>query len=104
MPDILSLAGGAVPSEDAAIAALATGDGGLPVHKIIGFDAPILNQGDVPCCVGIATATGMEMIDARKTGHTPLSPLFSYFFSRPDPTSLDDIQPAQGLRSAIVHG
>jgi hypothetical protein len=62
------------------------------------FGAPE-NQNAVPCCVSVALTAAAEFI-----GAPPLSALFNYFKSRPDPAALDDVQIADAFRSARSAG
>jgi hypothetical protein len=71
--------------------------------------APVLpvpfvrDQGRVPCCVSIAVATCMEIIDAQSPGLRRLAPLFNYFVSR-NAESLDFVEPREALKQATKVG
>src|SRR5437868_2689388 len=71
----------------------------MPIQTI-SLHAPVLQQGDVPCCVSIAITTAMEMLN----GTPQLSPLFNFYVARADPTVLVDITIEEGLVAASNPG
>lgn len=62
------------------------------------------NQGEANCCVAVAVATGMEILDAQRGEARRLSPLFNYFDSRNDPTYTGDVAIRDALHSALHVG
>jgi hypothetical protein len=77
------------------------GDASVALLPIV---RPPWDQGRVPCCVSIAVATCMEILDARTAGVTLLAPLFNYFLARSDRTALADIEIRDGIKSAVSFG
>jgi hypothetical protein len=64
----------------------------------------VRDQRDLPCCVSMAIATCMEILDAQRGKAIELSPLFHYWSARGDSTELLLLDPRTALRSASSVG
>jgi hypothetical protein len=58
----------------------------------------------VPCCVSCAITKGMEAIDAARGSSIRLSPMYNYYFSRPNRTGWPWLTFHDGFRSATQDG
>lgn len=76
----------------------------LPPSALLPNPYPVVNQGDVPCCVSTTVASCMEAIDAQHGDSVRLSPLFNYFVARPNPAALPDLELRDGLLAAVHTG
>lgn len=64
----------------------------------------VRDQGDVPCCVSIAVATCMEILDAREGAVRRLAPLFNYYVTRSGAAALEFVEPREALKQATRYG
>lgn len=72
----------------------------VPPSRMLTIGNAPVNQGSVPCCVGVALTTAMRFV-----GGTPaLSALFNYHESRTNKAVLDDVPIADGFRAALNKG
>ena len=75
-----------------------------PPRAMLRHPFAVRDQGEVPCCVSVAIATCMEILDARRGRAIELSSLFHYFCSRVDPSELKLLDPRTALRAASTTG
>lgn len=65
---------------------------------------PVLDQGDVLCCVSVAVTAAMEIVDHADGASRVLSPLYHYYLARPNPADDSGLVPSRGLMVASVSG
>jgi hypothetical protein len=78
--------------------------GEAPPKRVLRHPFPVRDQGAVPCCVSIAVATCMEVLDAQTGQAVELSPLYHYWFARTNPESLSLLDPRSAFQTAVATG
>lgn len=82
----------------------AAGQEALPPRVELDHPFRPRDQRNVPCCVSVAIATAMEIIDQRRPPSEALSPLFHYHVARTRPSRLELLDFRTALQAASSIG